>query len=408
MKTNSLSSSFLSFLSKSPLVASILFLFFFSCSSDKMTDREKEDESIIEWQSTQTPTDSLSLAHATQFRSYVYPNFRTLEVYDKNKNLQQRYLLYKGETKPKTNFEYDVALQIPLKRIVSRSTKYATFISLLENVDNLVGFVGSQYVSDEQIRKGLDAGKIKEVGNDDGSGVNFEGLLSLEPDAIFTYDASLYGGTSDTQQKMKELGLPMIICNETLESSPLAQAEWIKFFGILFEKEEKATEIFNQVKSNYDSLKNLTANLKEDQKPTLFFNAWYNETWFMPNGDSYVAQFAKDAGAIYLWNDLEGTGASPLAIESVYEKAQQADYWFHASDWKNMNQLISSDRRFVSFKSVKNKKIFNHNKRQLKSGGNDYFESGVAFPNKILEDFIKILHPELIKNKELYFYENLK
>jgi len=207
---------------------------------------------------------------------------------------------------------------------------------------------------------------------------------------------------------MKELGLPMIICNETLESSPLAQAEWIKFFGILFEKEEKATEIFNQVKNNYDSLKKLTATLKEDQKPTLFFNAWYNETWFMPNGDSYVAQFAKDAGAIYLWNDLEGTGASPLAIESVYDKAEQADYWFHASDWATMNQLISSDRRFVSFKSVKNKKVFNHNKRQLKSGGNDYFESGVAFPDKILADFIKILHPELMKNKELYFYENLK
>ena len=85
MKTNSLSSSFLSFLSKSPLVASIFFLFFFSCSSDKMTDKEKEDESSIEWESTQIPTDSVSLAHATQFRSYVYPNFRTLEVYDKNK-----------------------------------------------------------------------------------------------------------------------------------------------------------------------------------------------------------------------------------------------------------------------------------------------------------------------------------
>ena len=369
-----------------------------------MTDKEKADESSIEWQSTQIPTDSISLVHANQFRSYIYPNFKTLEVYDKNKNLQQRYLLYKGETKPKTNFEYDVALQ----RIVSRSTKYATFISLLENVDNLVGFVGSQYVSNDEIRKNLKAGKIKEVGNDDGSGVNFESLVSLEPDAIFTYDASLYGGTSDTQQKMKELGLPMIICNETLENSPLAQAEWIKFFGVLFEKEQEATAIFNKVKSNYDSLKNLTSQIKEDKKPTLFFNAWYNETWFMPNGESYVAQFAKDAGAIYLWKDLEGTGASPLAIESVYDKAEQADYWFHASDWTQMNQLISSDRRFVSFKSVKNKKIFNHTKRQLKSGGNDYFESGVAFPDKILEDWIKILHPELIKDKELYFYQNLK
>ena len=278
----------------------------------------------------------------------------------------------------------------------------------MDNVENLVGFTGSQYVSNQEIRKNLEEGKIKEVGNDDGSGVNFEALIALNADGIFTYDASLYGGTSDTQQKMTELGLPVLICNETLENSPLAQAEWIKFFGVLFEKEEKAVEIFNKVKSNYDSLKSLTSQIKKEEKPTLFFNAWYGETWFMPNGESYVAQFAKDAGAIYLWNDLEGTGASPLAIESVYERASTADYWFHASDWTNLNQLMSSDRRFVSFKSVKNKSIFNHIKRQLKSGGNDYFESGVAFPDKILEDWIKILHPKLMKNKELYFYQKLK
>ncbi len=337
---------------------SIFFLLLFSCNSPK---EENKETTTTQNEVLEIAIDSLKLLHANQFRSYSYKDFKTLEVYDKNRNLQQRYLLYKGENKPKTNLNYDIVLQIPLKRLISRSTKYATFISLLENVDNLVGFVGSQYVSNEEIRKKIDTKKIKEVGNDDGSGINFEGLVSLEPDAIFTYDASLYGGTSDTQQKMKELGLPMIICNETLESSPLAQAEWIKFFGVLFEKEEQAAEIFDEVKSNYDSLKQLTANIKEENKPTLFFNAWYNETWFMPNGDSYVAQFAKDAGAIYLWNDLKGTGASPLAIESVYEKAEQADYWFHASDWKNMNQLMSSDRRFVSFKSVKNKNVFNHN-----------------------------------------------
>ncbi len=381
----------------------LLFLFLFSCKTENKTETATTQNEIIE-----IPIDSLKLIHANQFRSYTYKDFKTIEVFDQNATLQQRYLVYKGETKPTTNLKYDVALQIPLKRMVSRSTKYATFFSLLDNVSNLVGFTDSKYVSNEEIRKNLEAGKIKEVGNDDGSGVNFEALVSLEPDAIFTYDASLYGGTSDTQQKMKELGLPVLICNETLENSPLAQAEWIKFFGVLFEKEEKANTIFNEVKSNYDSLKNLTSQIKEEKKPTLFFNAWYNETWFMPNGDSYVAQFAKDAGAIYLWKELEGTGASPLAIESVYERAEKADYWFHASDWTTMNQLISSDRRFVSFKSVKNKSIFNHTKRQLKTGGNDYFESGVAFPNKILEDWIKILHPELIKNKELYFYQNLK
>lgn len=354
------------------------------------------------------PKDSLQLDEAKQFGYFIYDSFQIMKVYDQFGKTQQTYLLYQQEL-PVTDVPHDLAIHTPIERMVLRSTKYASFVSLLEEEDKLVGFAGAQYVSDESIQEKIQAKKIVEVGNDDGSAINFEVLLSVDPQVIFTYDASLYAGNSDTQQKMKELGLPIVICNETLESSPLAQAEWIKFFGIFLGKRQEATAIFEGVKARYDSLKTLVQDISKDKKPTVFFNTWYNETWFMPNAESYVAQFARDAGAIYLYQDLAGKGSSPLAIESVYEKASEADFWFHPSDWTKMNQLVSADRRFVSFKAVKNKTIFNHTKRQRQGGGNDYFESGVAFPDKILEDWIKIFHPDKIKaSQELYFYERLK
>ena len=34
-----------------------------------------------------------------------------------------------------------------------------------------------------------------------------------------------------------------------VESSALAKAEWIKFFGVLFNKEKEADSIFNQIEN---------------------------------------------------------------------------------------------------------------------------------------------------------------
>ena len=42
------------------------------------------------------------------------------------------------------------------------------------------------------------------------------------------------------------------------------------------------------------------------------------------------------------------------------------------------------------------------------SGGNDYWESGVARPDLLLSDMIKICHPNLYPDYELTYFEQLK
>lgn len=42
------------------------------------------------------------------------------------------------------------------------------------------------------------------------------------------------------------------------------------------------------------------------------------------------------------------------------------------------------------------------------NGGNDYWESGVTNPHLVLADLIKIFHPELLPDHELYFYQKLE
>jgi iron complex transport system substrate-binding protein len=40
-------------------------------------------------------------------------------------------------------------------------------------------------------------------------------------------------------------------------------------------------------------------------------------------------------------------------------------------------------------------------------GGNDYWESGIVHPDVILADLVKILHPDLLPDHELYYYQHI-
>ena len=51
--------------------------------------------------------------------------------------------------------------------------------------------------------------------------------------------------------------------------------------------------------------------------------------------------------------------------------------------------------------------IYNNNERISSGGGNDYYESGPINPQKVLADLIKIFHPELLPDHELYYYKKL-
>ena len=65
-------------------------------------------------------------------------------------------------------------------------------------------------------------------------------------------------------------------------------------------------------------------------------------------------------------------------------------------------------KRYASFKAFKDANVFTYIKRVTDAGGNDFFETGAVRPDLILKDMIKILHPDLLPEYELYFYQQLK
>ena len=214
------------------------------------------------------------------------------------------------------------------------------------------------------------------------------------------------GGEWDTHPKLEEAKLPYVINSEWNEQSPLGRAEWIKFMAVFFNKESEVNELFQSMVDEYKALADLAA--KVTAKPSVFMGAPYQGTWWVSGGGSHAAQLLTDAGADYIWSDDDSTGSLMLDIESVFELAEEADFWINVGYWNSLDDAKAADDRFTKFSAHEEGTVYNYNKRLGPNGGNDYLESGSANPHKVLADLITIFHPGLLPEHELYYYKKLE
>ena len=293
-------------------------------------------------------------------------------------------------------------IQIPVKNIVVTSTTHIPMVELLQSENAIVGFPHGQYVSSERTRKLLDAGKIAEIGKE--NSLNTEILLNLQPELVVGYSVTSPDKSLTTLQKA---GINVIYNGDWLEETPLGKAEWIKFFGVLFDKEKQADSIFKAIETNYVNAKKTA--LLGLQKPTVLSGAIMSkDIWNLPAGESFVAQFLKDANLTYLWKDTKGKGSLSLSFESVFDKGANADIWIAPGYFTSKKQLLESNALYAKFKAFQDDNIYTPTTKKGKSGGVLYYELATTRPDLVLKDLIKITNPALLPDYELVFFEKMK
>ncbi|MBT5644820.1 ABC transporter substrate-binding protein [Polaribacter sp.] len=293
-------------------------------------------------------------------------------------------------------------IQIPVKNIVVTSTTHIPMVELLQSENAIVGFPHGQYVSSERTRKLLDAGKIAEIGKE--NSLNTEILLDLQPELVVGYSVTSPDKSLTTLQKA---GINVIYNGDWLEETPLGKAEWIKFFGVLFDKEKQADSIFKAIETNYVNAKKTA--LLGLQKPTVLSGAIMSkDIWNLPAGESFVAQFLKDANLTYLWKDTKGKGSLSLSFESVFDKGANADIWIAPGYFTSKKQLLESNALYAKFKAFQDDNIYTPTTKKGKSGGVLYYELATTRPDLVLKDLIKITNPALLPDYELVFFEKMK
>lgn len=296
------------------------------------------------------------------------------------------------------------AISIPVHSMVSLSTTHVGFLEALGLTDKLVGFSGTQYIYSDKVTQRVHNGAIKEVGND--GGIDNEVIIGLHPDIVMTYMSGNAG--YDHIDKLLSLQQQPVVNNEYMELSPLGQAEWIKFIAVFFDALDTANIIYNEIVAEYTQLQQIAA--KATTHPTVFTGMAFKGEWTIPGGKSFAATYLKDAGAEYIWADDDKTGNFPVSLETVMDKALQADYWIHPGAAASLKEMTDADPRYAYFSPWKTGKVYNNNARQKQGGGNDYWESGIVYPNKILADLVAIFHPELMQDTthQFSFYTHLQ
>ncbi|WP_306567565.1 ABC transporter substrate-binding protein [Flavobacterium lindanitolerans] len=344
-----------------------------------------------------------SIRYAKGFEIYKYENFSIIKVSNPwpEANKTFTYVLHKkGASLPDSLKNY-TSLQVPVKSIVVTSTTHIPSLEMLGVENTLLGFPDTNLVSSEKTRKLIDAGKVTEIGAN--QSLNTERLIDLDPDVLVGYSS---GSDTKTYDNLQKSGLKVFFNGDWMEESPLGKAEWIKFFGALYGMDEKADLLFKEVETAYKEATELAKKAKT--KPTVLSGAIYKEQWYMPRGNSWAASFLKDANAAYLWADSEGTGSLALSFETVMEKAENVDFWIGPAQFTTFKEMVESNPNYAHFKAFKDKNIYSFSSKKGKTGGILYYELASNRPDLILKDLIRILHPELLPDYELYIFEKLK
>ncbi len=359
-------------------------------------------------QNTQTlnlQSKEISLSYAQNFKIEQFEDFKVLTLTkpftDSPDSLQ--YVLYKrGEEKPE-GFKEAIFIEIPIQRVVVLSHSHIAFLQKMGLENNIVGINEGNYLPEIPFKQKLKKGEVKDVSNAQGV-LNLEEILSLEPDLVIFSSGAKEGFLKN--KVLTEAGIPMVFNGEWLETNPLGRAEWIKMMSLFFDKEKQANQIFEEITQAYQSVTLRTDSIKT--KPTVLWEVPYKDTWYVPGGNSYIAKLLKDAGGAYLWQDDEQVASLALDFETVYAKAQQADYWISLSVIQKKSELQAQDARFTDLKAFKEGNLYNHNRQNSAIGGSLYLMEGVVNPHWVLSDLVKILHPNLLSAHEFRYYQKIE
>ena len=119
-----------------------------------------------------------------------------------------------------------------------------------------------------------------------------------------------------------------------------------------------------------------------------------------------MCKYFEDAGFSYPNYDNEKEGSLALNFENVLNEFRESEVWMGVSA-RDLEGLLAEDSRYTLFKPFINGNVYSVNGRLNSGLGNDYWESGVVYPNKVLADLVSIAHPELLPHHELIYYKKL-
>ena len=334
------------------------------------------------------PDGQVNITKATGFDIFKYGKYRLIRIYGVGD-----YLLVPDKEKVPDDLPEDVTvIYQPVSKTYLVSTSVMDLVRQIGALDSvrLSGLdVNDWYI--KEARDLMNEGKILYAGKY--RAPDYELILSRGCDLAI--ENTMIYHDPEVKEKLEELGIPVIVETSSYEADPLGRLEWIKLYGVLFDKEEEANDFYESRAASDGAIKQ-----DETGKSVACF---YVSAAGMINvrvpGD-YVTKMIEMAGAKYVPDGRSitaktGMGTLNMQMEDFYADAKDADILLYNltidGDVDSIADLVAKNALFSDFKAVSDGNVY-----CLRS---DFFQRTTK-----MTDFVEELHDILENGNGTYTF----
>ena len=301
-------------------------------------------------------TGKQKLNYATQFSLEEYGEYDMITVVDGG-----RFLVVPKDKEIPKNLPKDVTvLKKPLNRTYLVSTSAMDLIQAASAIAS-IRLSGTKqdawYI--EEAQKAMEEGKIIYAGKYNAP--DYEQILKEE--CNLAIENTMIYHNPEVKEKLESLGIPVFVERSSYEKHPLGRLEWIKVYGLLFDKEQEAADFFEKEMAKIEPVMK-----KENTKKSVAcFYVTSNGIVNVRKPNDYIAKAIALAGGKYVPSTIESEEKNALStmnmqMEDFYAAAKSADILLYNStiggEINNKKELLQKNPLFSDFLAVKNNKVY--------------------------------------------------
>ena len=307
-----------------------------------------------------TPIAEEKLSYAECFRIVDYKDFKLVQI----KNSGNFVVLDEGAEAPEVISGDAVILRKPLDKTYLVSSSVMDFIRELNATDNirLSGTESDEwYISEAAVA--MESGAMLYAGKF--SAPDYE--LILSEGCNLAIENTMIYHNPEVKEKLEDLGIPVMVETSSYESHPLGRLEWIKLYGILYDREEEAQQF-------YEKQLEVVEPIMEKEKTGLKVLFFYVNANGMINvrvpGD-YITEMIELSGGSYVFPDSsavsdtdDATMKSTVNVqtEDFYAAAKDADIIIYNStiggELESLDDFIEKNELFRNLKAVQDGNVY--------------------------------------------------
>ncbi len=346
------------------------------------------------------------LEYARGFGVVYHGHYKVLTVQNPNDEGARDIVVLVQCGAPVPSLEGELAtatvVEIPARTLGSNEDLSLNRARVLGYTEGVVAMGGGGIYS-PALRQRWESGAAVSIGESFHGQPDYEKLLASAPDVVFLSTASL--ATAESIRRARAIGVPAVPSMSWVEASVLGQAEWLQLVAVFLNEEAKANAVLDAIKSRYASLSARARAQRATPTVVWLDPAQQRNQWVVPEAN-WLARLIDDAGGRTPWANPDGAPDRTVSTEQILVVADEIDAFVTTTVALHEPGSVGA---LEGSQAVRRARLFDvHNRSRPEHDAYDWYESAVVEVDRVLEDFVALLHPELLPGHRFRYLRPLR